>query len=43
MVGVEQLPLWLCYSLASGTALLAGAVISLLERRLQQWQAALAG
>ena len=40
MVGVEQLPLWLCYSLASGTALLAGAVISLLERRLQQWQTA---
>lgn len=36
MTGVEHLPLWLCYSLASGAALLAGAVVSLLERRLQQ-------
>ena len=43
MVGVEQLPLWLCYSLASGAALLAGAVISLLERRLQHWLAARQG
>ena len=43
MTGVEHLPLWLCYSLASGAALLAGAVISLLERRLQQWQAARQG
>ena len=35
MTGVEHLPLWLCYGLATGAALLAGAVISLLERRLQ--------
>ena len=43
MTGVEHLPLWLCYSLASGAALLAGAVISLLERRLQRWLAARQG
>ena len=43
MTGVERQPLWLCYSLASGAALLAGAVISLLERRVQQWQAARRG
>ena len=40
MTGVEHLSLWLCYSLASAAALLAGAVISLLERRLQQKHAA---
>lgn len=40
MTGVEHLPLWLCYSLASGAALLASAVVSLLEQRLQHRHAA---
>ncbi len=36
MTGVEHLPLWLCYSLATAAALLASAAVSLLERWLQQ-------
>lgn len=40
MTGVEHLSLWLCYGLASGAALLASALVSLLEQRLQQGHAA---
>ena len=40
MTGVEHLPLWLCYSMASGAALLASAAVSLLERRLSRGHAA---
>ena len=40
MTGVEHLPLWLCYTLATVAALLASAAVSLLERWLQQKHAA---
>lgn len=40
MTGVEHLSLWLCYGLASGAALLASALVSLLEQRAQQRHAA---
>ena len=40
MTGVEHLSLWLCYGLASAAALLASALVSLLEQRLQQRHAA---
>ena len=40
MTGVEHLPLWLCYVLAPVAALLASALVSLLEQRLQQRHAA---
>ena len=36
MTGVEHLPLWLCYTLATVAALLASAAVSLLESWLQQ-------
>ena len=40
MTGVEHLPLWLCYTLATAAALLASAAVSLLESWLQQKHAA---